>query len=195
MNEVNKNYKYKHMKNKAIILTVILSITLIFGSCKKGANDPSFSFRSRDARITADWVLNSMESSSVTVQNVGDVTYTSTTKSVFDGTTMTITSNIGFGDQVESYPYSYELNINNDGTYNETEITDGDKTEKTDYWFWANADKSKIAVTFSGNGTYMINRLAKDELIITQSTTTTNTSAEGNVTTHNNDLTMTFSKK
>lgn len=185
----------RHMKNKAIILTVILSITLIFGSCKKGANDPSFSFKSRDARITTDWILSSMDSSSVKVDSVGGLTYTSTTTNVFDGTTMTITSNIGFGDQVESYPYSYDLNINNDGTYNETEITDGDKTEKTDYWFWANADKSKIAVTFSGNGTYMINRLAKDELILTQSTTTTTTSADGNVTTHNNNLTMTFSKK
>lgn len=184
------------MKNKAIILTGILSIILIFGSCKKGENDPSFSLKSRDARITADWVLNSMNKSKVVVSKIGQETlYTSTTTYVFDGTTMTETSNIGFGDQVKSYPYSLEIVINENGTYNQTEITDGEKTETTDYWFWANSDKSKIAVTLSGNGTYMINRLAKDELVLTQSTVTTNTDAEGNVETHNNDLTMTFSKK
>ncbi len=183
------------MKNKKNILIIILGITLIFGSCKKGENDPSFSFSSRDARITSEWVLNSMNKSNIQVIESGPDTYTSKTTYVFDGTTMTETSNNGFGDQVQTYPYSYEIVINENGTYNETAIEDGEKYEKTDYWFWANSDKKKIAVTFSGNGTYMIDRLAKDELVLTQSTVTSNTDAEGKVTTKNEDLIMTFSKK
>lgn len=183
------------MKNKRFFLISLLGIALVFGSCKKGVNDPSFSFSSRDARITAEWILNSMNKSTVTVIKAGDQTYTSTTTYVFDGTTMTETSNNGFGDQVSSYPYSYETDINNDGTYKETESKDGVKTEKTNYWYWANSDKKKIAVTFSGNGTFMIDRLAKDELILKQSTVTTTTDTEGNVTTSNYDLIMTFSKK
>jgi len=183
------------MKHNRNILIALLGITLTIASCKKGENDPSFSFSSRNARITAEWILNSMNKSTVTILKAGDATYTSTTTYVFDGTTMTETSNNGFGDQIISYPYSYETNINKDGTYNETESKDDVKTEKTDYWYWANADKSKIAVTFSGNGTFIINRLAKDELILKQSTSTSTTDTEGNVTTNNYDLTMTFSKK
>ncbi len=183
------------MKNKGIILIALFGIALIFGSCKKGVNDPSFSLKSRDARITADWVLNSMNKSGIQVIKVGQETYTSTTTYVFDGTTMTETSNVGFGDQVSSYPYSYEMVINDDGTYNETETVDGEKFETTDYWFWANSDKTKIAVTFSGKGTYMINRLAKDELVLTQSSVSSETDTDGKITTVNNDLTMSFSKK
>ena len=183
------------MKNKGIILIALFAIVLTFGSCKKGVNDPSFSFKSRDARITADWILNSMNKSRVEVTQAGQQTYTSTTTYAFDGTTMTETSNVGFGDQVTSYPYSYEIVINDDGTYNETETNDGEKSEITDYWFWANSDKTKIAVTFSGNGTYMIDRLAKDELVLTKSTVTSETDSDGYVTTVNNDLTMSFTKK
>ncbi|RLD47935.1 MAG: hypothetical protein DRI94_13250 [Bacteroidetes bacterium] len=184
------------MKNKGIILIALFAIVLAFGSCKKGVNDPSFSFKSRDARITADWVLSSMNKSRVEVTTAGQETlYTSTTTYVFDGTDMTETSNNGIGDDIESYSYSYEIVINDDGTYNETETNDGEKFEKTDYWFWANSDKTKIAVTFSGNGTYMIDRLAKDELVLTQSTVTSETDSDGYVTTVNNDLIMSFTKK
>ncbi len=183
------------MKTKYIFLTALFGIALVFGSCKKGANDPSFSFKSRDARITADWNLSSMSKSNVVVQDNGQISYTSKTTYVFDGTTMTETSNIGFGDQTESYPYSYEIAINDDGTYNETEINDGDKTEITDYWFWANADKKKIAISFSGKGTYLIDRLAKDELVLMQSSVETDTDSDGNTETTTKSLVMTFSKK
>lgn len=183
------------MKNKGIILTVILGFTLIFSSCKKGANDPTFSFSSRDARITADWLLESMNSSTVTVDQVGGTAYTSTTKYVFDGTTMKKTSENGFGTQEFSYPYAYELNINPDGIYKVVEEEDGEKSENTNYWFWANSDKKKIAISFSGIGTYMIDRLAKDELVLTHSESTSDTNENGDVSTTDTNLIMTFSKK
>ncbi len=179
------------MKFKGLILISFLGIATIFTSCKKGANDPSFSFSSRDARITADWVLTSMTKTSYT----SGLIYTSTTTYDFDGTTMTEKSENGFGTQTTSYPYAYELTINKEGDYKKTVTDDGNKSEYTDYWFWANSDKSKIAVTFSGTGTYMINRLAKDELVLTQSNTSVNTDSDGNVSTVKVNLTMTFNKK
>ncbi len=183
------------MKHTKIFFTALLGIALVFGSCKKGENDPSFTFMSRDSRITSEWELDAMNLTNITVISTGQETYTSKTTYVFDGTTMTETSDNGFGEQVESYPYSYEIVINDDGTYNETEIKDGKEYTRTDYWFWADADKSKIAVTFSGKGTYMIDRLAKDELVIKKTTETSNTDASGNVTTQSEGLIMSFTKK
>jgi hypothetical protein len=183
------------MKLKGTILAVIAAFAIIFGSCKKGINDPSVPFSTRDARITNDWVLNSSNASSVTVNVVGGTQYTSSTTHVFDGTTMKETSNNGFGTQEQSYPYSYELNIKNDGTYDAIETNDGVKNENTNYWFWADSDKNKIAVTFSDEGTFMIDRLAKDELILTHSETTSNTQENGDVSTTEINTTMTFAKK
>jgi len=183
------------MKRIKKLSVIAIAIVLIFASCKKGTNDPTFSFSSRDARITAEWVLKTSNNTIVHVEIIGSETYTETTTYVFDGTTMKKTKNIGFGDEIISYPYAYEIVINKDGTYNETENKDGEKTEKTNYWFWANSDKSKIAINFAGIGTFMINRLAKDELVLTQSTVTSNTDADGNVSTDNSDIIMTFSKK
>lgn len=180
------------MKTTKQILTLLLVSGLLFSSCKKGVNDPTFSFSSRDARITADWILNSMTQVNKHIQQISDNTYTSTTTYSFDGTTMKETSVNGFGTQEETYPYSFELIINDDGTYNSVENEDGDKYEKTNYWFWANADKNKIAVTFDDFGTFTINRLAKDELVLTQSTVNVHTDSDGNTTTDSSDLTMTF---
>ena len=180
------------MKTKGLIFTLILATAVIFSSCKKGVNDPTFSFSSRDARITADWILASMSQTNQHIQQVADNTYTSTTTYSFDGTTMKETSENGFGTQEENYPYSFELMINDDGTYNSTEVEDGDKYEKTNYWFWANSDKNKIAVTFDGFGTFIINRLAKDEMVLTQSIEEAHTDSDGNVTTDKSNLTMTF---
>ncbi len=183
------------MKFKKLILISVLGIATLFSSCKKGADDPAFSFMSRDARITADWVLSSMNETNVHVIKGGSSTYTTTKTYVFDGTTIQYTLKDDFGTQTTSYPYSYEININKKGTYNETEVEDGEKTETTDYWFWANSDKNKIAISFSGIGTYMINRLAKDELVLTQATVSSNTDGDGNVTSDTNNISMTFSKK
>ncbi len=183
------------MKTKTLFLLPAVMLLFSVSSCKKGANDPAFPFSSRDARITADWVLNSLNQTTVHTETVGDNTYTSTTTYVFDGTTMKKSSENGFGTQEESYPYSYEIIINEDGTYNETVNEDGEKTEKTDYWFWANSDKSKIAITFDGIGTFMIDRLAKDELVLFRSIVSSNTDTDGNTTVDKTDITMIFSKK
>ena len=43
------------------LLILVLSSILVFDSCKRGENDPFFSFRSRKARVTGDWTFENME--------------------------------------------------------------------------------------------------------------------------------------
>jgi len=45
-----------------IILFVALTTIIVFDSCKRGVDDPFFSFRSRKSRVTGDWTIESMES-------------------------------------------------------------------------------------------------------------------------------------
>ncbi|NSW44462.1 MAG: hypothetical protein HPY79_01350 [Bacteroidales bacterium] len=45
-----------------IILLVALTTIIVIDSCKRGVDDPFFSFKSRKARVTGDWTVESMES-------------------------------------------------------------------------------------------------------------------------------------
>lgn len=44
------------------ILIFVLSSILVLDGCKRGENDPFFSFRSRKARVTGDWAFETFES-------------------------------------------------------------------------------------------------------------------------------------
>jgi len=51
----------KRLTGYALIILVLSSI-LVFDSCKRGDDDPFFSFRSRKARVTGDWSFETKES-------------------------------------------------------------------------------------------------------------------------------------
>lgn len=44
------------------ILILLLSSILVFEGCKRGDDDPFFSFRSRKARVTGDWAFDTFDS-------------------------------------------------------------------------------------------------------------------------------------
>lgn len=44
------------------ILILLLSSILVFDGCKRGDDDPFFSFRSRKARVTGDWAFDTFDS-------------------------------------------------------------------------------------------------------------------------------------
>lgn len=70
------------MKNNCLILTTaLISLAAItIPSCKRGANDPFLSMRSRDARITGKWKLTGMNHKQVNTSISGStVTITETT--------------------------------------------------------------------------------------------------------------------
>ena len=43
------------------VLILVLSSILVLDGCKRGPDDPFFSFRSRKARVTGDWAFESKE--------------------------------------------------------------------------------------------------------------------------------------
>jgi hypothetical protein len=53
-----------------IILLVVLNTIIVFDGCKRGVDDPFFSFKSRKARVTGDWTVDNMESQ--ILKTIGD---------------------------------------------------------------------------------------------------------------------------
>lgn len=52
------------------ILLVVLTTIIVFDGCKRGVDDPFFSFKSRKARVTGDWTVDNMESQ--ILKTIGD---------------------------------------------------------------------------------------------------------------------------
>ena len=165
------------MKKKYLIFPVIISIIVLFNACKKSDNDPLLPFRTRDARITNTWKLVKLQIDSTEVNSLNT---TKKDQYNFDGTTMYEYHIDFFGNDTEdSYTYSDNLVINKDGTYNQTILYGSNKTEITSCWFWYDSNKNKIGIIFEDKGTYLIQRLAKDELIIERYLFTETTDEEG----------------
>ena len=91
---------------KAKVLLLFFMVSLIFG-CKKGENDPVFSLKSRKARLTGVWVVESAE------WNSGDTTW------VFDGANLTRTDT----NSIDVVDYSYKMEFDAAGNYVTTMIT------------------------------------------------------------------------
>ncbi len=140
------------MKKILPFLLVILSL-IVIPSCKKGEDDPSISFRSRDARITAKWKL-------VNYERQSNSSGGSSSTSVLNGSILTVTNSGGS----YSYSYSEELEINSDGTFKITTIQDGDISTSSSDWFWLNDTKKKTSIVLDDN--YSIDRLSHNELIL-----------------------------
>ena len=90
----------------AKVLLLFFMVSLIFG-CKKGKNDPVFSLKSRKARLTGAWVVESAE------WNSGDTTW------VFDGANLTRTDT----NSIDVVDYSYKMEFDAAGNYVTTMIT------------------------------------------------------------------------
>ncbi|MCB0805142.1 MAG: hypothetical protein KDC05_05035 [Bacteroidales bacterium] len=100
------------MKNKIIQFgMVILIFTIIFSGCKKGEDDPFFSFRSRNARIVGEWIINTMSSTSNTF------------------TTQTISNNVNANKVYTENTFNREITIS--GTNKTERITDRTVTNQT----------------------------------------------------------------
>ena len=91
---------------KAKVLLLFFTVSLIFG-CKKGDNDPVFSLKSRKARLTGAWVVESA------AWNSGDTTW------IFDGTNLTRTDT----NSIDVVDYSYKMEFDAAGNYVTTMIT------------------------------------------------------------------------
>jgi hypothetical protein len=123
------NHKKKVMKKVKFALIMLMAAVLILPACKKGANDPFISLKSRKARLVGEWTLKD----GTTTQTSGGTTYTT----VYNGTTATYT----ISGQSFTQAYTQKTTINKDGTY-ESDINDnGDLTTEKGIWFFAGKSK------------------------------------------------------
>jgi len=178
------------MKSKIVLTIAVIAGSLIFNSCKKSENDPFLPFMTRDARITNTWNLKSLNKSIITLNELG---FTDTKTYVFDGTEMTETHEDFFGTTTEStYIYSNVIDIQKGNEYKQTITTGADTYELNSFWYWHDSDKNKIGIIFDDGNTYIIKRLAKDELVLESSKYTVNTYENGDKSTYTYSELLTF---
>jgi len=92
------------MKNVNKLVFLALAGALAFTGCKKGADDPAISLRSRDSRLEGEWTLSSIEGTA-TVNNT-DVT-TGSTNSSSSTTVSKITTTTSYSSGVKSTDIDY----------------------------------------------------------------------------------------
>ncbi len=115
------------MKRLLVVLLVAMMAIPTFQSCKKGANDPGVSLRSRKARLVATWTLQS-----------GSITYTSGTGYTDTYTSATVSRSTG-----GSASYTETIEIVKDGTFKRTILNDGNSTVDNGQWYFMEANKDK----------------------------------------------------
>lgn len=77
----------KKAKGLSILIVAIITI-IVFDGCKRGADDPFFSFKSRKARVTGDWTIDNMESQ--ILKTIGDQQLKANVKFNINGTEVTL---------------------------------------------------------------------------------------------------------
>ncbi|HEX2901261.1 MAG TPA: hypothetical protein VHS96_16215, partial [Bacteroidia bacterium] len=77
-------------KHISLVFTLALLMAVSFG-CKVGADDPGFTFSSRDGRLIGEWKLTDVVDSTINVNVFG----TFVTSSTYNGTILTTTDAFG----------------------------------------------------------------------------------------------------
>ncbi len=149
------------MKKLQLLSTIFISIIILSTtSCKKGENDPSFSLKTRKARVTAEWKLTSGQ---ILLETIDGSEYSSS-EITYDGSTTT------YG--TTSTLYSEILKIERDGTFTKI-ITEGE------------TESSKITTTTTGVWYFISGSKAQDyknKERVAFETLTTKTESEGQTT-------------
>ncbi len=163
------------MKKVKSLLLVAIAALVIFpfiNGCKKGANDPFITIKSRDARITAKWKLTKVEGTVATT--IGATLYTTTCS--FDGATYTTSTTPGTSTTKSTG--TFEMTISEDGVvdYSETCTPDGGTAVTVTgkgTWQWVDSDKDKAFLylvisnmNYFSSNLYYIDELKSKELIL-----------------------------
>lgn len=131
------------MKFNGFVFTVLLASVLCTG-CKKGDDDPKLSLRSRKARISGDWLIESGRAS-LTLYNYSELYK-------LDGSRITIYSTPVFAPVIGLGVYKLRLQIEKDGTFKFTENRTSGTLEGTGTWNFTSGigeDKKKESVVFT----------------------------------------------
>lgn len=148
-------------KHISLVFTLALLMAVSFG-CKVGADDPGFTFSSRDGRLIGEWKLTDVVDSTINVNVFG----TFVTSSTYNGTILTTTD--AFGSNTVSY--NLEVGVAKNGILTVEETEDGDVTTETNYWEWLGNDQKKSQVLLNTGsmaaGIWDILRLSSKELVL-----------------------------
>lgn len=132
---------------------LLLAVCFSLQSCKVGEDDPGISFRSRDARLKANWKLATMEAAyEITSFDQNGQPVQTGINLNFDGYTLYTRFTTGGAVVADSaFGYSYQLKISDDGktSYSSTMIYKnliGVNSFGNDNWFWLNTDEKKSRV-------------------------------------------------
>jgi hypothetical protein len=189
----------------------MLSSVVTLNSCKKGADDPAISLRSRTARLTGKWTISAGTENSVSV-NGGN---TSTSTTTINSTTITQVSNNttttgtiaytvefvkdGTYTMTRNETYTgYSYNVTSTGTWNFVAggndlknkeaiiLTEKNSTRVSSYGTSSNTNVSSSTAS-SYAEKWIITRLANSELVVTANDNSVNGSNSDN-----NTVTYTF---
>lgn len=168
-----------YLKTQAV---VIFAISVI-GGCRKGANDPFISLRSRTSRLVGAWEIKEMKSSRYSESGIPGKTDYYRSEKYLNGRKFVQMFILNNDTQINNvYKATGNLTINHIGTieYSETLIdkNGGSFTNvRSGNWQWANSSKKKSGVEigdangsalgqiFDG-GIFEISRLSRDEVVI-----------------------------
>ncbi len=183
----------KKLLLSAIIIALVGSTCFI--GCKKGEDDPFFSIKGRDSRLTGEWELVEFAGT-----HTNTTTETTTTTYSYDGTTLTKVITPGSSD---SYTYSFSMTINKDGTveYLENNIYSYGiyKYEGTDEWYWLDSAKDKTDLVLNvalvcSQGMFHVKQLKSKEMVLI-SNYIDNANYDGNLDNDKYEYTWTFEKQ
>jgi hypothetical protein len=149
---------------KKLLLLAFVGLTIL--SCEKGENDPFMSLRSRDARITGEWELESM---SATYIDKMDSNEFKTTLNLEDGiiTQKEFFNGVEDPDETTTASFSRILEIMNKGKYKNVTTDDGQVLTIEGDWFWVQSDKNKSRLALDDDyGSFEIDRLTNSELVL-----------------------------
>ncbi len=128
---------------KYFLVAIIVTTLLPLSSCKKGANDPFLSLRSRSSRLEGTWKFSTQ------TYNVTQISgNTNTTRDyTYDGNRIKLVKVTKIGNSAavtdtSSYAYSETMEITKDNTFKETIIQSGVTYLIEGNWAFLGADKA-----------------------------------------------------
>lgn len=165
------------------IILVLLTLALIFPSCKKGSNDPFVSFKSRKSRVVGKWKATSyshIESSgsSIFLSHIMENGIYNETSSNWGNTTGTETYSIEFkNDGTWSMTNGGDVAIiNKEGKWNFTEKTGDNKNKNHIVLMLTKSSDPNFSNTYEGDNfdkIYSLDELRNKKMVWKNSSTVT----------------------
>ncbi len=145
-------------------LFLLLSFSFAFSGCKVGDDDPAISFRSRDARLKANWKMSRLNNLvEINSLNPSGVPVRTEVQSNYDGYNMRIRTSVnGVLVSDSTFGYNFLMMLQDDGklTYENSVIilVVGTKSTGSDNWYWISSDQKKSRV-FLGSALQFANTI------------------------------------